>query len=97
MSYGLGYVLGTHHGEGNCIAMQVLEEFYPEGVRDFRRMLEKAGVEIPPGLTAGLPPQKLDKMIEVSLGMAPLWQNALGDDWKRQMPPERLRALYQRM
>jgi 3-deoxy-alpha-D-manno-octulosonate 8-oxidase len=36
-------------------------------------------------------------MIEVSLGMAPLWQNVLGDDWKRQMPPERLRALYQRM
>ena len=47
MSYGLGYVLGTHHGEGNCIAMQVLEEFYPEGVRDFRRMVDKAGVKIP--------------------------------------------------
>jgi 3-deoxy-alpha-D-manno-octulosonate 8-oxidase len=97
MSYGLGYVLGTHHGEGNCIAMQVLEEFYPEGVRDFRRMAEKAGVEIPRGVVASLPPQKLDKMIEVSLGMAPLWQNVLGDDWTRQMTPERLRALYQRM
>jgi 3-deoxy-alpha-D-manno-octulosonate 8-oxidase len=77
--------------------MQVLEEFYPDGVRDFRKMVEKAGVEIPRGLVADLPPQKLDKMIEVSLGMAPLWQNVLGDDWKRQMPPERLRALYQRM
>jgi len=97
MSYGLGYVLGTHHGEGNAVAMQVLEEFYPEGVRDFRRMVEKAGVDIPRGLTAGLPAPKLDKMIEVSLGMAPLWQNVLGDDWKRQMTPERLRALYQRL
>ncbi len=29
--------------------------------------------------------------------MAPLWQNVLGDDWKRQMTPERLRALYQRL
>ena len=27
LSYGLGYVLGTHHGEGNAIAMTVLEEF----------------------------------------------------------------------
>ena len=66
-------------------------------MRDFRQMVEKAGVEIPQGLTAGLPAAKLDKMIEVSLGMAPLWQNVLGDDWKRQMTPERLRALYQKL
>jgi 3-deoxy-alpha-D-manno-octulosonate 8-oxidase len=90
-------VLGTHHGEGNCIAMQVLEEFYPEGVRDFRAMAAKAGVELPKGITAGLPAAKLDKMIEVSLGMAPLWANVLGDDWKSKMTPERLRALYQRL
>jgi 3-deoxy-alpha-D-manno-octulosonate 8-oxidase len=97
MSYGLGYVLGTHHGEGNAVAMQVLEEFYPEGVRDFRRMVEKAGIDIPQGLTRGLPAAKIDKMIEVSLGMAPLWQNVLGDDWKARMTPERLRALYRRL
>jgi 3-deoxy-alpha-D-manno-octulosonate 8-oxidase len=97
LSYGLGYVLGTHHGEGNCVAMQVLEEFYPEGVRDFRRMAEKAGVEIPRGLAADLPAAKLDKMVEVSLGMAPLWQNVLGDEWKNLMTPERVRALYGRM
>jgi hypothetical protein len=29
--------------------------------------------------------------------MGPLWQNVLGDDWKRQMTPERLRALYGRL
>jgi 3-deoxy-alpha-D-manno-octulosonate 8-oxidase len=46
---------------------------------------------------AGLPEAKMDKMIEVSLGMGPLWQNVLGDDWKQKMPPERLRALYQRL
>ena len=45
----------------------------------------------------GLPAAKIDKMIEVSLGMAPLWQNALGDDWKRIMTPERLRGLYERL
>jgi 3-deoxy-alpha-D-manno-octulosonate 8-oxidase len=96
LSYGLGYVLGTHHGEGNCIAMQVLGEIYPEAA-DFRRMAERAGVEIPRAIVAGLPAAKIDKMVEVSLGMAPLWQNVLGDDWKRQMTPERVRALYERM
>jgi 3-deoxy-alpha-D-manno-octulosonate 8-oxidase len=90
-------MLASWLGEGNCIAMQALEEFYPEGVRDFRRMVDKAGVKIPDGISAGLPAGKLDKMIEVSLGMAPLWQNVLGDDWKRKMTPERLRALYQRL
>ena len=97
MSYGLGYVLGTRHGEGNCITMQVLEEFYPEGVREFRAMADRAGVVLPTGIVAGLPREKIDKMVEVSLGMGPLWANVLGDDWKSQMTPERLRALYERL
>jgi 3-deoxy-alpha-D-manno-octulosonate 8-oxidase len=97
MSYGLAYVLGTRHGEGNCIAMGVLDAYYAEGVREFRRMAEQAGVEVPRGITKDLPAARLDKMVEVSLGMAPLWQNALGDDWRREMTPERLRALYERL
>jgi 3-deoxy-alpha-D-manno-octulosonate 8-oxidase len=36
-------------------------------------------------------------MIDVSLGMAPLWENALGANWKEQMTRERLRALYERL
>jgi len=97
MSYGLAYVLGTRHGEGNCIAMQALDEFYPEGVRDFRRMAEKAGVEVPRGVTRGLPPERVAKMVDVSLGMAPLWANVLGEDWQRRMTRERLTALYERL
>jgi len=97
MSYGLAYVLGTRHGEGNCVAMQALEELYPDGVRDFRRMAERAGVEVPKGVTRGLAPERLEKMVDVSLGMAPLWANALGEDWQRKMTRERLAALYQRL
>jgi len=97
MSYGLSYVLGTHHGEGNCVVMQALGEFYPEGVREFRRMADRAGVEIPAGLTQGLPAEKMEKMVDVSLGLDPLWRNVLGDDWTRVMTRERLRALYQRL
>ncbi|HET8733013.1 MAG TPA: hypothetical protein VFM45_04475, partial [Anaeromyxobacteraceae bacterium] len=61
------------------------------------RMAEKAGVTLPTGVVAGLPDAKVDKMVEVSLGMAPLWANVLGDDWKSKMTPERLRALYRRL
>ena len=97
MSYGLAYVLGTRHGEGNAVCMQALEEFYPEGVRDFRRMVEQSGVEIPKGVTRGLADERMEKMVDVSLGMAPLWANVLGDDWQRAMTRERLRALYERL
>ena len=36
MSYGLSYLLGTKHGIGNCIVFNQLEEFYPEGVKEFK-------------------------------------------------------------
>jgi 3-deoxy-alpha-D-manno-octulosonate 8-oxidase len=36
-------------------------------------------------------------MITVSLGMKPLWENALGKDWETIMTREKLRALYERL
>jgi 3-deoxy-alpha-D-manno-octulosonate 8-oxidase len=96
-SYGLSYVLGLKHGEGNCVAFNHLEEFYPEGVAEFHRMAEYAGVELPAGVTGGLSDSDMDRMMDVSLGMAPLWENALGPDWRDRMTRERLRALYGRM
>jgi len=96
-SYGLSYVLGLKHGEGNCVAFNHLEEFYPEGVEEFHRMAELAGVDLPTGVTGGLSDSEMERMMDVSLGMAPLWENALGLDWRERMPRDRLRALYERM
>lgn len=97
VSYGLSYLLGTRHGIGNCIVMNHLEEFYPEGVAEFKRMLEKGGFDIPQGICAGLTDEQFDKMIDVSLGMKPLWENALGKDWEKIMTREKLRALYEKL
>jgi 3-deoxy-alpha-D-manno-octulosonate 8-oxidase len=36
-------------------------------------------------------------MAEVALGMVPLWENALGPDWRRKMDMEKVKALYRRM
>lgn len=41
VSYGLSYLLGTKHGIGNCIVMNHLHEYYPAGVNEFKRMVEK--------------------------------------------------------
>jgi 3-deoxy-alpha-D-manno-octulosonate 8-oxidase len=97
LSYGLAYVLGTHHGIGNSIVFDYLEEFYPEGVREFRIMAEKNGVSLPRNLVAGMSSENMDKMIDVALFLEPLWENALGKEWKRKMTRERVRSLYERM
>jgi 3-deoxy-alpha-D-manno-octulosonate 8-oxidase len=97
VSYGLSFLLGTKHGIGNCIVFNHLEEFYPQGVKEFHQMVAKNGIDIPTGVTKGLTDEQFDTMINVSLGMAPLWENALGKNWKEQMTRERLRALYERL
>ncbi|MAB57105.1 MAG: 3-deoxy-manno-octulosonate cytidylyltransferase [Aequorivita sp.] len=97
MSYGLGYVLGTKHGVGNCIVFQHLEEFYPKDVALFKKMVEKHNIEIPQGICKNLSKEQMDTMITVALGMVPLWENALGADWETIITPEKLRELYLRM
>jgi 3-deoxy-alpha-D-manno-octulosonate 8-oxidase len=94
VSYGLSYLLGTKHGIGNCIVMNHIEEYYPEGVAEFKRMVEKNGIDIPQGICNGLSEEQFDTMINVALGMKPLWENALGQDWEKIMTREKLRELY---
>lgn len=97
VSYGLSYLLGTKHGIGNCIVMNHLEEYYPEGVKEFKYMVEKNGIEIPTGLCSGLSDAQFDTMINVSMGMKPLWENALGKDWEKIMTRNKLRALFEKL
>jgi len=97
VSYGLSYLLGTKHGIGNCIVFDKLEEFYPEGVAEFKKMVEKNKIDIPQHITKGLTDEQFDAMIDVSLVMKPLWENALGKDWEKKMTRERLRALYEKL
>ena len=97
VSYGLSYLLGTKHGIGNCIVFDKLEEFYPEGVKEFKYMVEKNKVDIPQQITKGLTDDDFDKMINVSLGMKPLWENALGKDWEKIKTRDKLRALYEKL
>ncbi|MBD3612308.1 MAG: iron-containing alcohol dehydrogenase [Hydrogenovibrio crunogenus] len=97
LSYGLSYVMGYHHGIGNCIAFNALEDFYPEGVETFRKMLDKHNITLPTNVCKDLTDAEMDKMIQVSSGMAPLWDNVYGPDWKEKVTPELLRSLYLKM
>ena len=97
LSYGLSYVLGTHHGVGCCIAFDCLEEFYPEGVREFRVMMEKHAINLPRNITASMDDKALDLMVTTALGLVPLWENCLGPDWEKLMTRERSLELFKKM
>ena len=97
VSYGLSYLLGTKHGIGNCIVFNHLEEYYREGVKEFKYMVEKNQIDIPKNICANLSDEQFDKMIDVSLVMKPLWENALGKDWEKVITRKKLRELYERL
>ena len=97
MSYGLSYLLGVHHGIGNCLVFQHLEEFYPEGVATFHKMVEQHQITMPRGLCNNLSDADFDIMIGVSLGLEPLWENAIGKDWKKHITRAKLKSIYQKI
>ena len=97
MSYGLSYVLGTKHGIGNCIVFNQLEEYYPTDVALFKEMVTKHTIEIPQNVCSNLTEDQLNKMIDIALSLEPLWENALGKDWKEIMTRQKLQSLYLKM
>lgn len=97
MSYGLGYLLGVKHGIGNCIVFDHLEEFYPEGVAIFRQMKENHNIDLPKGICSNLSEEDFNAMINVALSLEPLWENAIGKNWKTTITRAKLLELYKQM
>jgi 3-deoxy-alpha-D-manno-octulosonate 8-oxidase len=97
LSYGLSFVLGIHHGIGNCIVFDYLEDYYSEGVKEFRQMMERHKIQLPRNLVAGMENDQLEKMVDVALILEPLWENALGTDWKRTITRDKIKELYLKM
>lgn len=97
LSYGLSFVLGTHHGIGCCITFDYLDEVYPKGVAEFRTMMDKHGITLPRSITSKLTDDQFDTMAQVALGLVPLWENCFGDDWQNIMTYDRIVELYRKM
>lgn len=97
LSYGLSYVLGIHHGIGCCIAFDYLDEIYPEGVEEFRRMMQKHDISLPREITKDLSQDQMELMVTTALNLVPLWENCLGPDWKNIMTRDRAMEIYKKM
>ena len=97
ISYGLATVLGIHHGIGNCVVFNQLDEFYPEGVKEFREMMKNNGIVLPTGVTAHCSPEEIEKMIDVTLTLVFMWAHVCGPEWETIITREKLRDLLQKM
>ncbi len=60
-------------------------------------MVKQAGIDIPKNITKGLTEEQFETMVNVSMNMKPLWENALGKDWEKKMTREKLRTLFERL
>ncbi|MEZ4969117.1 MAG: iron-containing alcohol dehydrogenase family protein [Flavobacteriaceae bacterium] len=97
MSYGLSYLLGIRHGIGNCLVFRHLKEFYPEGVELFTKMSDKHHIQLPEGICRELTNDDFEIMINVALGLVPLWENALGKEWRTIITTEKLKSIYKKI
>ena len=97
ISYGLATVTGIHHGVGNCVVFNQLEEFYPEGVKEFKEMMRINNIQLPTGVTANCSPEEIERMIDVTLTLIFMWQHCCGPEWEKIITREKLRGLLRKM
>jgi 3-deoxy-alpha-D-manno-octulosonate 8-oxidase len=97
LSYGLSKILDYRHCYANCVAFQHLEDIYPEGVKQFGRMLEKNNVKLPKGLSKEWKPETITAMAQVAYNLPHMWNHAFGEDWKNKVSQEYIEGLYRRL
>jgi 3-deoxy-alpha-D-manno-octulosonate 8-oxidase len=97
LSYGLAYVLGTRHGIGNCIVFNVLDEYYPKAIDEFRSMLEKHHIDLPVKMSEHWTEEQVTKMAEISYALSHMWDHAIGENWKEKVSIDMIKKLFWRM
>ena len=60
-------------------------------------MKKKQGIQLPQGVCANLTEEQMDAMIDMAFRLEPLWENALGKNWRRKISSKQLKQLYLKM
>jgi 3-deoxy-alpha-D-manno-octulosonate 8-oxidase len=97
LSYGLSKILGEKHCYANCLAFQHLEDYYAEGVKEFKQMLVKHKVTLPQGLSKNWTDEQITAMAQVAYNLTHMWNHAIGSDWKDKIRIDTIKELYKRM
>jgi 3-deoxy-alpha-D-manno-octulosonate 8-oxidase len=97
LSYGLSIELDYRHGFANCVAFNVLDEYYGDYVKKFRDMLKLHNIELPLNVCQGMSEEAIDRMIDMTLRMERPLTNALGENWKNILTRDKIRDFYLKM
>ncbi|MFM2145170.1 MAG: hypothetical protein RL732_6 [Bacteroidota bacterium] len=97
LSYGLSKILGTKHCFANCLAFQHLEDFYGEGLKEFREMLQRHAIDLPQGISRQWSDEQITAMAQVAYNLPHMWNHAVGPDWKKTITVDSIKELYKRM
>jgi 3-deoxy-alpha-D-manno-octulosonate 8-oxidase len=96
LSYGLSKILHEKHCYANCLAFQHLEDYYSDGVKEFKQMLQQHKVTLPQGLSKNWSDATITAMAQVAYNLPHMWHHAIGVDWKEQVTIETIKNLYNR-
>lgn len=97
LSYGLSKILGMRHCYANCIAFNHLEDYYPDGVKEFKEMIRKHSIDLPEGLSKEWTDAQITAMATVSYNLPHMWNHAIGSDWKEKVTIRDIEALFRRL
>ena len=97
LSAGLSTVLHLHHCVANCIVMNTMDEFYPDETKEFRFFMKAQNVDIPRGVTKSLDAAGFDKLYESAIVHEKPLINALGQNYRQVLTPEKMKELYSKM
>ena len=96
-SAGLSVVLGLPHGLSNCIALNAMEEFYPDAVAVFHEMVDVQGIQIPREVCSHLSERQLNQIYQASIIHEKPLSNALGKDFKTILTKDKVLEIFNRM
>ena len=96
-SAGLSVVLGLHHCIANCIALNALQEFYPEEHAEFRSMLAAQNVPLPTGVCSSLSEQQFAQLVAATVVHAKPLTNALGPNFRDILTDDKVVEIFSRM
>ena len=94
LSYGLSIELDYRHGFANCVAFNVLDEYYGGYVGKFRDMLKLHNIDLPKNVCQGLSEEAINRMIDMTLRMERPLTNALGENWRNILTRDKIKELY---
>jgi 3-deoxy-alpha-D-manno-octulosonate 8-oxidase len=97
LSYGLSKIFGEKHCYANCLAFQHLGDYYPEGVAEFKTMLQQHQITLPQGLSKAWSEEEITAMAQVAYNLPHMWNHAIGTDWKEKITLDTIKDLFRRL